>query len=68
MKFENLSDVFMMEVTLPPNTYSEICLPKKFENYDLFCNGKQITGEKEKNSVVIKDVLPGFYKFELKNR
>ncbi len=66
MKFENLNDVFMMEVKLPLNTTTDISLPAKFEKYKLLSNGKEIQGRETKDGIVIKNVLPGFYKFELK--
>jgi len=67
LKFENLSDIFIMEVTLPPNTSTDISLPVKFEKYRLLSNGKEIQGEETKKRILIKNVLPGFYKFELIN-
>ena len=66
MKFENLQDKFILEVDLPANSQSDIYIPDKFEKYDLLCNGRKISGQKEENRILIRDVLPGFYKFVLK--
>jgi alpha-L-rhamnosidase len=66
MRFENKNDIFMMEVTLPANTRSDIYLPVKFDHYNLFCNGKETKGAKMDNCVLIENVSPGKYFFEVR--
>ncbi len=64
--FQNLEDAFVLELTVPANTMSDVYIPNKFENYQLLCNGKLINGFGADNTVLIRDVVPGKYKFELK--
>ncbi len=66
MKFINDGDFFSVEVTLPGNTRSDICLPIKFTNYNLLCNGEPIEGEDLNDRILIQDVSPGHYLFEIR--
>ncbi len=66
MKFINDEDVFSVDVTLPGNTRSDICLPNKFANYNLLCNGEPIEGKELNERILIQDVSPGHYLFEIR--
>jgi alpha-L-rhamnosidase len=66
MRFENHKDAFSIDVTLPGNTQTDICLPKKHDDYILFSNGKMIKSIDMNNYVLVQDVKPGKYFFELK--
>ncbi len=66
MKLTNFEDVFSVDVTLPGNTTADISLPKKFKNYNLLCNGEKIEGEDLNDRILIEDVSPGHYFFEMR--
>jgi hypothetical protein len=66
VKFKNQDDAFSMDVILPANTSSDICLPKKFEKYGLFCNGVTIKGKEQEDHVLIENVIPGKHTFEIR--
>jgi hypothetical protein len=62
-KIENQDDVFSLEVILPGNTLTDICLPRKFRKYSLSCNGETVEGEEQEDYVSIKNISPGKYSF-----
>ena len=66
LEFKNHDDIFAMDVTLPANTSTDIYIPVKFENYTFLCNGKKINAIETENQVIIKNIKPGKYSFELK--
>lgn len=63
--FENNNNAFLMNVTIPPNCQSDICIPLKVTSYTLSHNGKQIQGKEVKNHVIVEDVGPGTHFFEI---
>ena len=66
MEFKNHEDAFVMDLTLPSNTLSDIYMPARFKDYTLFCNGKAINAVKTENRALIENVKPGKYTFEMK--
>lgn len=63
--FENEADFFKMNITIPPNTQSEVYIPLNFEDYTLTQNGETVQGEKQDEFVLLRDVMPGRHSFEL---
>jgi alpha-L-rhamnosidase len=67
MEIKNQTDAFVLNLTLPANTSSDIYFPNKFRDYTLLCNGKEIDVMETENQVIIQNIVSGNYKFELKN-
>lgn len=68
LKYENRADAFVMQLTLPPNTTTDVYLPAKGENYSLIMDGGEIKGEKTGDRILIKNVAAGDHAFELKKQ
>ena len=65
INFKNQDNVFEFNVTIPPNGQSDIYIPLKFANYELFQNGKKIEAYKTGNHIVLKEFAPGSYSFQM---
>jgi hypothetical protein len=66
VEFENKKNSFVLNVVIPPNSTADIFIPLKFDKYILLQNKKIVKGKKTDNYILIKDVEPGEYSFELK--
>lgn len=67
VEFKNQENVFELNVTVPPNCLSDIYIPLKFDNYNVSQNGKKIEGKKTGNHILLKDIEPGSYSFQVNN-
>lgn len=65
VEFENNADSFKMNITIPPNTRSEVYIPSNFQDYTLMQNGEIIQGEEVENHVLVKNVGPGAHLFKI---
>jgi hypothetical protein len=65
VNFENSADSFKMNITIPPNSQSDVYVPLNFQNYTLMHNGEAIQGEEQDKFVLVRDVKPGSHSFEL---
>jgi hypothetical protein len=63
--FENSDDSFKMNVTIPPNSQADIYIPLNFTDYVLTINDEETSGEELEKFVMIRDVNPGTYSFQL---
>lgn len=63
--FENNTDSFDMNVTVPPNSQADIYIPLNFTDYVLTVNNEETSGEELEKYVKIQDVKPGKHSFKL---
>ncbi len=68
LEFKNQTNAFILNLSVPANTNSDVYIPNNFKNYSLLCNGKNIDGVNKEGRILIKDIKAGTYKLELKNK
>jgi len=66
MDFEFDENAFKMNVTIPPNSKANVYIPLNFREYILTQNGKEVQGEEIEDYILVQDVRPGSYSFEIK--
>ena len=66
VEFENSENSFTLQVTIPPNCTSDIYLPLKSGQFTITQNGKTVEGKIVDNHVLLADIGPGKFMFEIK--